>query len=69
MTGVTGDVSKSADSICGTNRNNTIATRNARSGRRRAGKHAKPEVTFTLSIYYVLRRQTRSASRNRRYGG
>jgi hypothetical protein len=50
MTGVTGDVAKSADSICGTNRNNTIAT-GALATATPAAKHAKPQVTFTLSIY------------------
>jgi hypothetical protein len=50
MTGVTGDVSKSADAICGTNRNNTIAT-GTLAPAVPANKHAKPQVVFTLSIY------------------
>jgi hypothetical protein len=50
MTGVTSNVAQSADAICGTNRNNTIAA-GSLAEIKPAGKHAKPQVAFTLSIY------------------
>jgi len=50
MTGVTENVEKAADSICGTNRNNTIAA-GSLAPTKPAGHHAKQQVAFTLSIY------------------
>jgi hypothetical protein len=48
MTGATPNVEQSADSICGANRNNTIATGTLAEG---APHHGRPEVVFTLSVY------------------
>jgi hypothetical protein len=50
MTGVTENIPQSADGICGTSRNNTIAT-GSLAEKPGPGKHAKPQVAFTLSVY------------------
>jgi hypothetical protein len=50
MTGVTENIPQSADGICGTNRNNTIAT-GSLAEKKSGGHHPKAQVAFTLSIY------------------
>ena len=50
MTGVTQNVVQSADAICGTNRNNTIAT-GSLAETKSGGHHPKVQVAFTLSVY------------------
>jgi hypothetical protein len=50
MTGVTENIPQSADGICGTNRNNTIAT-GSLAEKKSGGRHPKAQVAFTLSIY------------------
>jgi hypothetical protein len=50
MTGVTQNVAQAADSICGANRNNTIAT-GTLSKVNSGGKHGKTQIAFVLSIY------------------
>jgi hypothetical protein len=47
-TGITSEVAQSADAICGSNRNNTIATGTLQEV---AAHHGKPEVTFSLLVY------------------
>ncbi|MGZ3496375.1 MAG: hypothetical protein ACXWNK_03850 [Vulcanimicrobiaceae bacterium] len=51
MTGATGNASKSADSICGTDRNNTVATGDVATGSVKSGFFRKAQYTFTLSVY------------------
>ncbi len=48
MTAATGDVAQIANSICGPNRNNTIATGTLSET---VPHHGRPEVVFTLSVY------------------
>jgi hypothetical protein len=48
MTTVTANVAQSADAICGSNRDNTIATGTLQEG---PLQHGKPQVTFVLDIY------------------
>ena len=48
LTGATANVAQSADSICGANRNNTVATGTLAET---APQHGKSEVVFTLSVY------------------
>ena len=51
MSGATGNASKSADSICGTDRNNTVATGDVTTGSVKSGFFHKAQYTFTLSVY------------------
>ena len=51
MSGATGNASKSADSICGTDRNNTVATGDVTTGSVKSGFFRKAQYTFTLSVY------------------
>jgi hypothetical protein len=48
MTATTANVAQSADSICGANRNNTVATGTLAET---SPHHGRPEVVFTLSVY------------------
>ncbi len=48
MTALTGDVTQTANSICGSNRNNTIATGTLAQA---APPHGHAQVVFTLSVY------------------
>jgi hypothetical protein len=50
MTGVTENIAQSADGICGTNRDNTIAT-GSLAEKKSGGRHSKAQVAFTLTIY------------------
>jgi hypothetical protein len=48
MTGVTSNVAQSTDAICGSNRDNTIASGTLTT---KEAQHAKPQITFVLEVY------------------
>ena len=48
MTSVTSNVSQSSDAICGSNRDNTIASGTLTT---KAAQHGKPQITFILEVY------------------
>jgi hypothetical protein len=48
MTGVTSSVSQSSDAICGSDRDNTIASGTLTA---KAPGHGKPQITFVLEVY------------------
>ncbi len=48
MTSVTSNVSQSSDAICGSNRDNTIASGTLAT---KAAAHGKPQITFVLEVY------------------
>ena len=48
MTSVTSNVSQSSDAICGSNRDNTIASGTLTT---KAAAHGKPQITFVLEVY------------------
>jgi hypothetical protein len=59
MTGVTSNVAQSTDAICGSNRDNTVASGTLTT---KPAQHGKPQITFILEVYtcfgVLLERET-----------